>query len=132
MVESKINHLKNVNEQQLSQETIISESFNSKSEQDFFGEKLDSVEECADNTMVTRKAQTPTEESDYSSIAVAKANENAEAASRRQRLIKRRYKSGLPLTTDRGDDDSIEESYMKQYCDRIISKQSKDDTGNSV
>lgn len=53
-----------------------------------------------------------------------------ETANRRSRLIKRRYKSGLPLSTERNEDDFIEESYLKRYGENF-QKTSKDDSGKS-
>lgn len=45
------------------------------------------------------------------------------------RLKKRRYKSGLPLASDRNDHDSIEDASLKQLCEANFGKQSKDDSG---
>lgn len=50
---------------------------------------------------------------------------------RRSRIIKRRYKSGLPLTYDRGEDDLSEESsYLRQYGEATTTaaSKSKDDS----
>lgn len=45
--------------------------------------------------------------------------------------MKRRYKSGIPLNTDRNDDDPIEETYLKSFYDSI-NKTSKDDSDISL
>lgn len=55
---------------------------------------------------------------------------DSEMASRRSRLIKRRYKSGLPLPSERNEDDLMEEAYLRQFCETNLGKVSKDDSGS--
>jgi hypothetical protein len=45
-------------------------------------------------------------------------------------LIKRRYKSGLPLPSERNEDDLMEEAYLRQFCETNLGKVSKDDSGS--
>lgn len=48
----------------------------------------------------------------------------------RRSKLKRRYKSGLPLTNNnQNDNDSNEEFNLRQYYDYAMNKQSKDDSG---
>ena len=54
----------------------------------------------------------------------------SEVMGRRPRLFKRRYKSGLPLSTERGDEDLIDEAHIKhQLSEAGALKVSKDDSG---
>jgi len=56
---------------------------------------------------------------------------------RRANLLKRRYKSGIPLTSERGHDDPLEESYLASFslasaAAAAASKTSKDDSHISL
>ena len=47
----------------------------------------------------------------------------------RRSKLKRRYKSGLPLTNNVNENETREEFNLRQYYDYALSKQSKDDSG---
>ncbi len=47
----------------------------------------------------------------------------------RRSKMKRRYKSGLPLTNNMNENETSEEFNLRQYYDFALSKQSKDDSG---
>lgn len=84
-----------------------------KSEQDFFDETIDNPEPVKENEIESlEKIQKPLNDD----------------SNRRNRLLKRRYKSGLPLTSDRNEDDSIEEAYLKNFSENANQRQSKDDS----
>ena len=57
---------------------------------------------------------------------------------RRTNLMKRRYKSGIPLASERGHDDPLEESYLRNFslasaaAAAAASKTSKDDSDISL
>ncbi len=103
----------------------ISSSLNSN--KFFDSEIFSSTNEKSD---LLNSTELPTQQQQQKINVTDNGNETAEAIGRRKRLIKRRYKSGLPLSTDRAEEDLVEESYLKQYSDIAINKQSKDDTGN--
>ena len=84
-------------------------------EQDLFDETLDAGEARHCTQEETPKAPPPS----YNSCSTGSRRNN----------MKRRYKSGLPTTADRHDDDSTEESYSKLLFDPNNCKLSKDDSG---
>jgi len=49
-------------------------------------------------------------------------------------VVKRRYKSGIPLSSDRSDVDSVEEVYLKSFYESVVSGKggSKDDSDISL
>ncbi len=54
---------------------------------------------------------------------------------RRVSVAKRRYKSGIPLSSDRSDVDSVEEVYLKSFYESVVSGSkggSKDDSDISL
>jgi hypothetical protein len=93
-------------------------SLSAKSEQDYFEEAIESNDEkivpLVDQSETVSK---PTKSSVPSLV-------------RRNNLLKRRYKSGIPLSNERSDDDLMDEIYLGQYSSEMASsKQSKDDSG---
>jgi len=58
-----------------------------------------------------------------------KNSSNGGGSPRRGGIVKRRYKSGIPLSSDRSDTDSVEEVYLKSFYDSVVNKVgSKDDS----
>jgi hypothetical protein len=127
-LESKLNNLE---KEKL---VVASGSYNSKIEQDLFDEKLEKTAEQHD---ASQKQSNPVGSLDDDInptnpvvVVQRRVSENPSSINQHHtRSIKRRYKSGLPLTTDRGDDDSVEEAYLRQYNAHANSKHSKDDMG---
>jgi hypothetical protein len=112
----------------------------SKTEQDVSDEKVFDSNSDSQNQKQQPSSDAETRVSTISSIGSGgpatthrRTSENpvlAAGGQNNSRFIKRRYKSGLPLTADRGDDDPIEEAYLKQYNPHLgSSKHSKDDMG---
>lgn len=93
---------------------------NPKSEQELFDETIDS------------NAETP---EIASSLETAQPQPNTirdTVNSNHRRIMKRRYKSGIPLNNDRNEEDSIEEIYLKNFSDNLSNKTSKDDSDISL
>lgn len=114
-----------------------------KSEQDFFDETIDCTDTNLVNNDAIKQRDQSIEQIDGLNSQATASNEftlrqgnangsengsNGSQITRRNRL-KRRYKSGLPLTTDRNENDVNEDLYLKEYFDYTMSKQSKDDSG---
>jgi hypothetical protein len=121
-VGSLINH----DPENKSQEKTVVGSLSNKTDLDSFDERLDK----AIGKDASQKNQVELLDDEKPAVVQRRASENpALLYQHHTRSIKRRYKSGLPLTTDRGDDDTIEEAYLKQYNAHVNSKHSKDDMG---
>ena len=134
-----------------------------KSEKDFFDETIDSKnmqQEGRSTTSTSEKENlenemlSSTEATKISSSNSYENNKNNESSSTptaatalgqnnqriRNKVPKRRYKSGLPLTADRSSSnnnndgfDFTEESYLRQYYEsNMLNKQSKDDSSINI
>lgn len=100
-------------------------SVTAKSEQDLFDETIDNQNE----TMVlSEKSRIETGTSTTKSDITPEPRSSSVSSNRRINLIKRRYKSGIPLNKNRNDDDSVEEIYLRSFYDGLNSKTSKDDS----
>ncbi len=84
-----------------------------------------SVEKNLNETLVSSKQQVTVPILNRTVSVIPSTGNN----NKRNNLMKRRYKSGIPLSNDRNDEDSVEELYLKQFNDSISQKQSKDDSG---
>ena len=87
-----------------------------KSEQEFFDDTIDA-------NVLTRSSETEetSKATNFQSSSYGNGN--------RWKNSKRRYKSGVPTTADRNEDDSSEETFSKVLSDAAITKLSKDDSG---
>lgn len=108
-------------------------SLSAKSDQEYFEEAIE-----GSNSNIIREAQVNLEDEatilpDSNSIdtsTTSKVRPNVASSSRRNNLIKRRYKSGIPLSSnERSDDDLLDEIYIKHLNESAFNKQSKDDSG---
>jgi hypothetical protein len=73
-------------------------------------------------------------DSSSSSRAVGRSCTINGGSPRRVSVVKRRYKSGIPLSSDRSDVDSVEEVYLKSFYESVVSGKggSKDDSDISL
>ena len=99
-------------------------------QQDIFDVTIDSTSQAGDTTGVY--------DENLKAASSSPSNSNANSSNtsvqvvRRMRLMKRRYKSGLPLTNDRSENDPTGEEFnMRQYYDYAMNKTSKDDSGET-
>lgn len=96
-------------------------SLSAKSEQDYFEEAIESNDEKIVPLV------------DQSETVSKPTKSTVPSLVRRNNLLKRRYKSGIPLSNERSDDDLIDEIYLGQYSSEMASsKQSKDDSGKQI
>ena len=123
----------------IEEDSTSASSVATKSEQDLFDETIDSNNEAnvyTDTDGELKKAShvltdLPSDSTPTNQKAAGKPTNAALSSSsnRRINLMKRRYKSGIPLNNMRNDeDDSVEETYLKQFNESINRKQSKDDS----
>jgi hypothetical protein len=117
-------------EQEFFEEAVVAESETNNKQS---AEKIHShLSPAAEMEGVQRKShhqQSSSKSTSANNDSVGGGGSDFESINRRSRLIKRRYKSGLPLPSERTDDDAIEEAYLKQFCETNFVKQSKDDSG---
>ena len=111
--------------------TIIQQQ--QQQQQDIFDVTIDSTSQAGDTTGVDDENLKAASSSPSNSNANMNANSsNSVQVVRRMRLMKRRYKSGLPLTNDRSENDPTGEEFnMRQYYDYAMNKTSKDDSGET-
>ncbi len=96
-------------------------SLSAKSEQDYFEEAIESNDEKIVPLV------------DQSETVSKPTKSTVPSLVRRNNLLKRRYKSGIPLSNERSDDDLMDEIYLGQYSSEMASsKQSKDDSGKQI
>ena len=123
----------------IEEDSTSASSVATKSEQDLFDETIDSNNEAnvyTDTDSELKKTSNiatdvPSDSTPTNQKAASKPTNAAlsSSSSRRINLMKRRYKSGIPLNNMRNDeDDSVEETYLKQFNESINRKQSKDDS----
>lgn len=114
-------------------------SLSAKSDQDYFEEAIEAI----NNETVSQPQAINSQDEDNGNLIREENSSSVNATNqrvkpvnsnvyvqRRTNLMKRRYKSGIPLSgNERSDDDHNEDIFMKQLNDANISKQSKDDSG---
>lgn len=120
-------------------------SLSAKSDQDYFEEAIAGInsDTAGGHLSATSVAHINSQEEDNNILARDENNSAANALNprlktpsgtasvqRRTNLMKRRYKSGVPLSgNERNDEDHNDDIFMKQLIDTNINKQSKDDSG---
>lgn len=103
-------------------------SLSAKSDQDYFEEAINEQAQSA-TTLLLDDENNQENEATVSAVK-SKLVSSGGLTRNRNNLMKRRYKSGIPLSSnERSDDDLLDETHQKQYNDTTTNKQSKDDSG---